>query len=169
MHKQVMEFMMAMREARPESFMGRVLECGSLNVNGTAKFLFAASEYIGIDACFGAGVDQVSLVHEWDGKPDGYFDTVVSTEMLEHDPYWRESIRRMVDFVRPGGSLIVTYAGQDRPEHEKWASPESGYYYSPPVTEAFEEIASVALFRYMLTEVRETPSDVYMFFAGKIG
>ena len=33
---------------------------------------------------------MVSLVHEY--QPGRMFDTVISTEMLEHDPHWRESV-----------------------------------------------------------------------------
>ena len=62
--------------------------------------LFAAREYVGLDWRPGPGVDVVSLVHEY--KPGRHFDTVISTEMLEHDPHWRESVQRMIELVKPG-------------------------------------------------------------------
>ena len=42
-----------------------VLECGSYNVNGSVRDLFAVREYIGLDWRPGPGVDVVNLVHEY--------------------------------------------------------------------------------------------------------
>ena len=62
------------------------------------------------------------------------FDTVISTEMLEHDPHWRESVQRMIDLVKGqtpfglGGTLIITCAAPGRGEHELACSPEPEYY-----------------------------------------
>ena len=64
---------------------------------------------------------MVSLVHEY--QPGRHFDTVISTEMLEHDPHWRESVQRMIELVkaervRLGRPLIITCAAPGRGEHE---------------------------------------------------
>lgn len=36
------------------------------------------------------------------------FDTVVTTQVLEHLPDWRGALREMRDVLRPGGRLLVT-------------------------------------------------------------
>ena len=46
--------------------------------------------------------------------------------MLEHDPHWRESVQRMIELVKPGGTLIITCAAPGRGEHELACSPERG-------------------------------------------
>jgi SAM-dependent methyltransferase len=130
MHKQVMQFLSSVKEQYPALFRGtRVLECGSLNINGTPRVFFEEpAEYVGLDWRPGPGVDVVSLAHEYYGHPDDHFDVVISTEMLEHDPHWMHSIHRMTQLVKPGGALIITCAGPGRAEHETYTSPESGYY-----------------------------------------
>ena len=131
MHVEVREWLGELRKQHPEAFeCDSVLECGSYNVNGSVRDLFAAvghpTEYIGLDWRPGPGVDMVNLVHEY--QPGRHFDTVISTEMLEHDPHWRESVQRMIDLVKPGGTLIITCAAPGRGEHELACSPEPEYY-----------------------------------------
>jgi len=127
MHLEVMEWLGELLLQHSEAFMcDSVLECGSYNVNGSVRGLFTAREYIGLDWRPGPGVDVVSLVHEY--QPGRMFDTVISTEMLEHDPHWRESVQRMIELVKPGGWLIITCAAPGRGEHELGCSPEAAYY-----------------------------------------
>lgn len=167
MHQQAMQFLTEMQKQFPASFEGNVLECGSLNINGSARHLFDATEYIGVDSKEGKDVDYVSLTHEFNAKPDEYFDTVISTEMLEHDPFWHKSIDKMVRFVKPGGALIITYAGPKRPKHELWASPQEGYYFSPSVIDVYSRIVGESLFKYTLIRIMDDPNDIYFFMAGK--
>ena len=72
----------------------RVIEAGSMDVNGTvrphAETLGPAS-YTGIDMRDGPGVDQVMDAAEIPGRL-GYFDTVISTEMLEHARDWQAEL-----------------------------------------------------------------------------
>ncbi len=76
----------------------RILECGSLNVNGSIKDILEVdtnkNEYVGLDWRAGNYVDVVSLAHEY--NPGHQFDSVLSASMLEHDPYWDKSITNMV-------------------------------------------------------------------------
>lgn len=116
-HAEQNRFCQGVRLAFPSFFTGcRVLDCGSLNVNGTNRSLFSDCEYVGIDVAQGDGVDVVGKVHEYDAI-DGYFDTIISTEMLEHDMYWRLSLLNMYRMLRSGGLLILTCATIGRPEH----------------------------------------------------
>jgi SAM-dependent methyltransferase len=127
MHSTVMNWLASIKASSPEMFHGwRVLECGSYDINGSARSLFEDCEYIGLDWRPGPGVDVVGLVHEY--QPDAPFDVVVSTEMLEHDPYWSASLRRMAEALRPGGVMMLTWASPLRPEHETHTAPVAQHY-----------------------------------------
>jgi SAM-dependent methyltransferase len=41
-------------------------------------------------------------------EQDGYFDTILCTEVLEHIPYPIETIREFSRLLKPGGTLILT-------------------------------------------------------------
>jgi SAM-dependent methyltransferase len=89
----------------------------------------------------GPGVDVVGKVHEFwpaGARADFTYDTIVSAEMLEHDPYWRESLRRMYALLKPHGLLAISCAGPGRPEHGTprttgpqavWTDPANPDYY----------------------------------------
>ena len=108
MHKSVIDWVVYYLASKNRSMFNsdRILECGSLDVNGSLRVFFEDKEYIGVDWRPGKGVDCVSLIHEYRDKPDEYFDLVISTEMLEHDPHWKKSIQRMLDLLKIGGNLI---------------------------------------------------------------
>jgi hypothetical protein len=58
-------------------------------------------------------------------------DVVISTEMLEHDEYWKESLRAMLSLVKPDGLILFTCATHGRPEHgTKRTSPQDAPYVS---------------------------------------
>jgi SAM-dependent methyltransferase len=123
-HHQQRKFFTKLRKRFPEKFRYvRVLDCGSLDVNGSLKELFTESEYIGVDIRPGKNVDLVSPVHQLPLE-DGAFDTVVSAEMLEHDEHWQASLRRMVALLKPGGLLAISAAGEGRPVHGTDAIPD---------------------------------------------
>jgi SAM-dependent methyltransferase len=95
----------------------RVLEIGSLNVNGTIRECFVEPiEYVGIDCHPGPGVDVVAIAHEWRGRPES-FDVVCSCEAFEHDPHAAATIANMLRHLKPGGLFLSTCAGIGRPEH----------------------------------------------------
>ena len=124
-HAAQREFFAALKTVLPSYFDEvRVLDCGSLDVNGSLKPLFTNSEYVGIDARPGRNVDIVTKVHEFhDLEP---FDVVVSAEMLEHDEHWKASLRRMWDCLRPDGLLAISAAGPNRAEHGTRDFPDLG-------------------------------------------
>lgn len=92
-----------------------VVDIGSLDINGNNRYLFEDSEYIGVDVAAGKNVDVVSKGHEY--HPEKQFDVVLSTECLEHDKYYRETLLNMLTLLKPGGILILTFATTGRPEH----------------------------------------------------
>lgn len=88
-----------------------VVECGSLNVNGSPRnSLFHPSwRYTGIDIQGGPGVDMVLSVYDLDiAFGAETVDIVVSTEMLEHVIDWRLALRKMATVLKVGGVLILT-------------------------------------------------------------
>lgn len=164
MHQAVLDFFEHVRELSPGIFHGkRVLECGSYDINGSVRPLFTDCEYIGIDWRPGPGVDVVSMAHRY--KDDNGFDVVVSTEMLEHDPYWYKSVVNMVNLLRPGGDMILSFAGPTRPEHEVDTSPRGGYYMGIDPAEVIDFV-QLSFSDYLIHSVGNG-NDVYMYLGGK--
>lgn len=91
----------------------RVLDVGSLDINGNNRFLFDGGTYTGIDVGPGPNVDVVALAHEIDGP----FDVVISTECFEHDVHYVKSIQNIVRILANGGLFLFTCATMGRPEH----------------------------------------------------
>lgn len=111
------EFIGNIREIFPGHFRGtRVLEVGSLDINGTIRGLFADCDYTGIDVGPGPGVDLVCAGQDYRG-PDASFDVVISCETMEHNPYWAETFANMVRLVKPEGLVLMTCATVGRKEH----------------------------------------------------
>lgn len=116
-HPAQYEFVSAVKVAFPSFFVGtRVLEMGSLDVNGSVRPYFMGGEYTGIDVGPGRGVDIVCQGQDY-AAPDGSFDVVISCETMEHNPHWRETFENMLRLCRPGGLVIMTCAAMGRPEH----------------------------------------------------
>jgi len=110
-------FINSIKEKYTEFFSNKiVLECGSLNINGSVRDFFSNCTYIGLDVGKGEGVDVVSLAHEY-SMPDNTFDTVCSCEMFEHDPHWIKSFDNMIRLCKTKGLLFFTCATTGRQEH----------------------------------------------------
>lgn len=122
MHAEQFEYVRGIREKHPFYFLYRkVLEIGSLNINGTIRVLFEKCDYFGIDVGPGKDVDCICLGHEFN-KPDNFYDVVISCETLEHDPHWKLTFKNMIRLCKPGGIVIVTCATTGRKEHGTLAS-----------------------------------------------
>lgn len=93
----------------------RVVDFGSKDYNGSLKDLFTNSLYVGVDISDGKNVDVVSKCHEF--SDNKVYRTVISGEMLEHDEYWKLSLKNMYKVLEKGGLLAISCAGKDRPEH----------------------------------------------------
>lgn len=116
MHNEIYTFISGVKNAYPEYFYKKdVLEVGSLDINGSIRELFTLCNYIGLDVGEGKGVDVVCPIHKYYKTEE--FDVVISTEMLEHDKYWKDSLWSMYANLRPGGILILTCANIMRHEH----------------------------------------------------
>jgi len=116
-HQQQLDFIKSVKDQLPEYFKGtKVLEVGSLNINGSVRQFFEPDQYIGCDLGEGAGVDIVCRGHELP-YPNESFDVVISCECFEHDRHWDKTFQKMVDLVRKGGLVIFSCATIERPEH----------------------------------------------------
>lgn len=115
-HKAQMEFVASVQERLPDMFeRKRVLEIGSLDVNGSFRDLFTNCEYVGVDIVDGKCVDVVCKGHEY--RSDRMFDVVCSGECFEHDEYYERTLRNMLNHLEPGGLMFFTCATTGRPEH----------------------------------------------------
>ena len=162
MHREVLDWLRKIRKAHPALFDGGyVLECGAGNNTYPIRGLFPLSRYTGLDVHGGPGVDVVGLVHEY--QPEQQFDLVLSLQMLEHDPYWRKSLQKMTEFLKPGGSLILTFAGPGYPVHDPQSSPIWGYYEN----RTLDEVESVLDGRFTSFKAEQNHWDVYCLAMGK--
>ncbi len=168
MHSQVRDFLRKAQLLHPQAFEGRVVELGSLDINGNPRQFVNATEYVGVDCRPGKNVTAVGLAHEYTGKPPGYFDFALSTEMLEHDPHWKKSVRHMAHLIREGGSLLITCAAPGRPVHEVDASPEPGYYQPVSAVELISCLHKAATFSTLLVETGTKPADTRLFAYSKL-
>ena len=94
----------------------RVLEVGSLDINGSVRQFFSGGSYVGLDVAAGPGVDVVCQGQEY-AAPDGSYDVVISCEAMEHNPHWVGTMENMIRVCRPGGLVVMTCATVGRPEH----------------------------------------------------
>lgn len=116
-HIEQRNFCEKVKEKYPDFFINKkVLDIGSLDINGSNKDLFENCDYIGIDLGEGKNVDVVSIGHMYDA-PDEYFDTIISTETFEHDMFYEKTIQNIIRMLKPGGLFLFTCAAPGRPEH----------------------------------------------------
>jgi SAM-dependent methyltransferase len=97
----------------------RVLDVGSLNVNGSYRPLFSdpAWSYVGLDVVPGCGVDTVVRdPYRWAELASEDFDVVVSGQALEHIAYPWRTTQEIARVLRPGGLVFVIAPGAG-PEH----------------------------------------------------
>jgi hypothetical protein len=113
-HPEQRDFLTRLKLAHPEWFTGvRVLEIGSLDINGTVRDFFTPTEYVGVDVGPGPGVDVVANGENLTYADDS-FDIAISAECFEHNPAWAETFHNM---WRMAGVVIFTCASTGRPEH----------------------------------------------------
>ena len=106
----------------------RVLEVGSLNVNGSTKnydfmglapswlSLIGSPDYTGIDIESGKDVDLVMNAHDMNFK-NGYFDLVICVNTLEHDDDVLASLKEMLRVTADGGTIIISIPNEEVPQH----------------------------------------------------
>ena len=116
-HHQEFEFIATVKAALPGFFKGRrVLEVGSLDINGSIRTAFDDCDYTGADLSPGPGVD-IACPGQLLEFPSAHFDVCVSCECFEHNPYWVETWSNMLRMTRPGGLVLMSCATTGRREH----------------------------------------------------
>lgn len=116
-HTAQQDFCVFIRNTYPAYFIGqKVLDVGSWDVNGNNRFLFKDCEYTGLDIGPGKNVDIYCSAHEY-AAPDGSYDFIISTEMLEHNVEWEKSLKNMLRLLKSSGMMLITCAAPGREEH----------------------------------------------------
>jgi SAM-dependent methyltransferase len=116
-HHQEFEFIDAVKAALPDFFRSRrVLEVGSLDINGSIRSAFEDCDYTGADLSPGPGVD-IACAGQLLGFPSHHFDVSLSCECFEHNPFWVETWANMLRMTRPGGLVLMSCATTGRREH----------------------------------------------------
>ena len=125
MHKEQVDYILKIKNKFPQFFKnGKVLDIGSFDVCGNEKIFFTNCEFIGLDIGPGEGVDIICPAQEYDA-PDEYFDTIISCECWEHNPFYEESIKNAIRMLKSGGFFIFTCATTGRPVHGTLSLEES--------------------------------------------
>lgn len=172
-HQQQKNFVEEVRRKLPNFFNNnKVLEIGSLNINGTVRDFFVGCEYTGIDLDEGPGVDVVCAGQEY-AAPDDSFDLVCSLECFEHNPFWKETFLNMIRMCRPGGLVLFTCATEGRLEHgtSRTTPADSpftigkGWDYYRNLTEKdfTDQINFEELFKYYYFSINEESHDLYFY------
>ena len=92
-----------------------VVEIGSRDINGTIRSHFPAAHWTGLDLYPGPSVDWVGDAMEYETQtPVGI---VICCEVFEHSNKWPFLLHRASHWLRPGGQIIITCAGQGRDPH----------------------------------------------------
>jgi SAM-dependent methyltransferase len=116
-HTEQKEFVRNLKNKYPTFFnKKKVLDIGSLDLNGSVKDHFVNCDYTGIDIGPGKNVDIVCEGQKYDA-PDESYDVVCSLECFEHNPYWTETFLNMIRLCKSGGLIFFTCATTGRKEH----------------------------------------------------
>ena len=116
-HPQQAEFFPRVRTLYPPHFeRARVLEVGSLDINGSVRELFATAT-TPASTCSPGPASTSPARASCSSFPTGHFDTTISAECFEHNPFWRETLANMLRMTRPGGLVLISCATTGRKEH----------------------------------------------------
>jgi SAM-dependent methyltransferase len=116
-HYKQQNFFTRVKEAYPKYFRDvKVLDIGSLDINGNTKHFFKHPfYYVGVDLSEGNNVNVVCPGHLYDS---GFlFDVVMSSECFEHDMYYIRTLQNMIRLLKSNGLMVFTCASTGRPEH----------------------------------------------------
>jgi len=181
-HKAQRDFCKSVRNIFPEHFKRKnVIDVGSLDINGNNRYLFRRCYYVGVDIVEGANVDVVGKAHEvlpnlkpelevnyvWNPhltriQGSTRFDTIISTEALEHDIHWEETLKAMYNKLIRRGLLLITAGGDGREEHgthnhTPLASPGTNDYYRNISNGMFASVLPPNFFTtYYINQASET-------------
>lgn len=168
-HLQQFEFVRNLSKKFPDSFnKAKVLEVGSLDINGSIRQFFTDCHYIGLDIGKGKGVDIVCFGEQYDA-PDSSFDTTGSCECFEHNPEWLATFKNMIRLTKSGGLVFFTCATEGRAEHgtsrtSRADAPFCGDYYRNLVESDFtKEIDFKEIFSEFAFMSQNVTHDLYFY------
>lgn len=116
-HKEQVDFVNKIKSTYPVFFINKkVLGVGTFDVCGTENGFFHKCDYSGLDIGPGPGVDIVCPAQDYNA-PDSTYDTIISCECFEHNPYYKETIQNIVRLLKSGGLFLFTCATTGRPVH----------------------------------------------------
>lgn len=160
MHLSVVQW--AERVIKPADVRGRrVVEVGSLNVNGSLRSLvgrYGPATYTGTDMQAGPGVDLAVRAEDLlEYLPAGSFDLLICTEMLEHAKYWQRCLMVMKQLLRVGGTMLLTTRG-----------PGAGYHPYPEDHWRFTRSdLALAMVDFSTVDLRDDPDSPGVFYYGR--
>lgn len=125
MHQGNRDFLDSLRVRFPEAFAlgARVLELGSLDINGSARTWWPHAEYVGLDRVAGPGVDLLVDANDPCWIVDfTVVDVLVSMSMLEHNEAWWLALEHGLRVCRRGGLIILSWGAEGNQHHapEPW-------------------------------------------------
>lgn len=165
-HKNQVQFVKAVRRKFPLKFIFTdVVDVGSLDINGNNKRFFWLSNYIGIDIVKGKNVDRVGRAHNV-LKKSLPVHTIISTEALEHDIFYKATLKAMYAKLVSGGLMVITAAGEGRKEHgthenSPSCSPATNDYYQNITNEMFCNVLPPELFTTYFIRQNKTDLQFY--------
>lgn len=176
-HPQQMFFISNLATHLAPYFNGKkVLEVGSLNINGSVRQFFNDCDYLGLDIAEGKDVDLVCKGEDY-GAPANSFDTVVSSEMFEHNKNYVKCWMNMIRMMKEDGLLLFTCATTGRrqhgttkfqPEFSPLTVAAGGDYYKNLVESDFTSVISMdAFFGVWAFFEDRTFQDIYFMGVGK--
>lgn len=138
-HKEQREFFLEVKQKFPDFLKNvKVLDIGSLDINGNNRYLFENCDYKGLDVAEGKNVDIISLAHEHDA-PDDYYDVIISNDCFEHDMFYDKTFKNVIRMLKPGGMFLFTCKTTHSLEHGTLKS-DGGF--SSPLTAKHPEWAN---------------------------
>ena len=120
----------------------RILDVGSMNVNGVYRELFRwkNADYVGLDIAYGPNVDIVlNDAYDWCELEDDSFDVIISGQALEHIEFPWLILEQIARKLKPGG-IVCLIAPSRGPEHRY---PVDCYRYYPDGLDALAKWAGL--------------------------
>jgi hypothetical protein len=170
MHSNVIQFITKIKRTHPTLFENKlVLDCGSLDINGNNRIFFTNCKYKGIDIVNGKNVDVVTKINDFLPDLNEVYHVVISSEMLEHDSTYVESLKTMFRLTKRNGLLLFTAASTGRKEHGTHQntpkdSPLTNDYYKNITVEMIQEAIDFNQFSWFTLEYQNSIGDIQ--FAG---
>ena len=141
----------------------RVLEFGSLNINGTARDYAPNAYWWGLDMQEGPGVDEVGDAASWRPIESFAADTVICAEVLEHTPDAMQIIANAYYHLKLGGRFLMTCASHGRQPHSAvdGGPLRDGEYYENVTPAEYRTMAELAGFVIADLEYHADRGDLY--------